>query len=180
MVGVTIALKEDGEVEMTKHNAQNTSASQAFAPTYETFINALNGLPNENELRERLREFVKSGAATARTRSADLHAGATKATAAIENVLVTAVNGVAEANRKVASAALQDIETACLTVDKLVGASSFGEASKTYFDYVVHQNEVGVARAKSAAGYASAKASEALAAFRDSAAKLLPTWLQAA
>jgi hypothetical protein len=165
---------------MAKLNTQDKTASEPLTQGYETFVNALNGLPNENEFRETLRDFVKRSAATARTRSADLHAGATKATGAIENVLVKSMNGVAEANRKIASAALQDVETACLTVDKLVGAGSFGEAYKTYFDYLVHQNEVGVARTKSAASYASAKASEALAAVRDSAAKLVPTWFQAA
>jgi hypothetical protein len=165
---------------MIEQNAQNDSANDAPATTYESLINALNGLHNENELREALREFVKRGAATARSRSADLHAGATKATGAIENVLVQAVSGVAEANRKVANAALQEVETACSTFDKLVGAKSFDEAYKTYVDYLRHQNEVGKTRTKSAASFVSAKASEAFEAFRDGATKFLPTWLQAA
>jgi len=165
---------------MTKHNAQDKTAGEPVAPTYDSFIAALNGLRNESDFRETLREFVKRGAATAKTRSADLHAGATKATGAIETVLVKAVNGVAEVNRKVAGAALQDIETVCSTVDKLVGANSFGEAYKTYFDYLVHQNEVGMARAKSVAGYASAKASEANSAIRDGAAKFVPNWFRVA
>jgi hypothetical protein len=180
MVGVTIALKEDGDSQMTKHSAQNKSADEAPAATYESLVSALSGLHSENELREALREFVKRGATTARNRSADLHAGATKATGAIENVLVQAVSGVAEANRKVANAALQEIETACSTFDKLAGANSFDEAYKTYVDYLRHQNEVGKTRTKSAVGFVTAKASEAFDAFRDSATKFLPTWFRAA
>jgi hypothetical protein len=165
---------------MTEHDAQNNSASGPPAATYEALIVALNGLHNDNEFREALREFVQRGAATARNRSADLHAGATKATGAIEDVLVKAVSGLAEANRKVANAALQEVATACATIDKLAGARSFDEAYKTYFDYLRHQIEVGQARAKSAAGFVSVKASEAFDAFRDSAARFVPTWLRAA
>jgi hypothetical protein len=165
---------------MTEHDAQNKPASDAPAATYESLILALNSLHNENGLGEALREFVQRGAATARNRSADLHAGATKATGAIENVLVKAVSGVAEANRKVASAARQEVEMACSTIDKLAGAKSFEEAYKTYFDFLRYQNEIGQARAKSAAGFVSVKVSEAFDAFRDSAARFVPTWLRAA
>ncbi|HEY1941410.1 MAG TPA: hypothetical protein VGH40_04740 [Roseiarcus sp.] len=165
---------------MIEHNAQNTSASEAPTATYESFIDALNGLHDENKLRDALREFVKRGAATARNRTADLHVRATKTTGAIENALVELVNGVAEANREVANAALQEVETACVAVDKLVGATSFDEARKAYFDYLRHQGEVGAARTRSAAGLVSAKASEAFDAFRDSATKFPPTWFRAA
>jgi hypothetical protein len=179
-VGVTIALNEDGEGQMIEHNAQNQAASEAPTATYESFIDALNGLHDENKLRDALREFVKRGAATAKNRSADLHVGATKATGAIENALVKAVNHVAEANREIANAAFQDVETACLALDKLVGANSLDEARKTYFDFLRHQGEVGAARTRSAAGFVSAKASEAFDAFRDSATKFPPTWFRAA
>jgi hypothetical protein len=165
---------------MTEHGVQNKYASNAPAATYESFVNALNGLHNDIGLGEALREIVKRSATTARGRSADLHAGATKATGAIEHVLVKAVSGVAETNRKVANAALQEIETACATVDKLADAKSFDEVYRTYFDYLRHQNEVGQTRAKIAAGFVSAKASEAFDAFRDSAARFVPTWLRAA
>ena len=165
---------------MTERDAQNKYASDAPAATYESLIIALNGLHNENGLGEALREFFQRGAATARNRSVDLHAGATKATEEIENVLLKAVSAVAEANRKVANAALREVETACVTIDKLAGATSFEEAYETYFDYLRHQNEIGQVRAKSAAAFASVKASAAFDAFRDSVARFVPTWLRAA
>jgi hypothetical protein len=164
---------------MTNQDTQTKSAGETTTATYESFINALNGLQSEGELRDALRELVKRGAATARSRGSDLHAETTKATGAIENVLVKAVNGVAETNRKIADAALQDIETACSSLEKLAGAKSFEEAYRAYADYLHHQNEVGVARAKSTAAYVSAKTSEAFDAVRDSATKLVP-WLKAA
>jgi hypothetical protein len=165
---------------MTEHNEQNKSASATTAGTYETFINALEGLSNENEFRDALRDFVKRGAETAKSRSAELHTGATKATAAIENALIRTVTGLADANRKVANAALQEVGTTCAMVDKLVGAGSIEEASKAYFDYLRHQNEVGLSHVRAVAGFATAKSSEAFESFREGAATLLPMWLRGA
>lgn len=181
VVGVTIALKEDGESQMIEHQSEQTkSATEASAATYESLINTLDGLHNEGELRDALREFVKRSAAAARNRSADLHAGATKVTGAIESALVKTVNGVADVNRKVVDAAYQEVEAAWSAVDKVVGAKSFDEAYKAYVDFLRHQNEAGMARAKSAAGFVSARASEAFDTLRDSAMKFLPTWVRAA
>ena len=166
---------------MTEHrNAQTKSATEAPAASYELLMNALESLHSDSELRDALREFVKRGAATARNRSADLHAGVTKATVAIESALVKAVGGVAEVNRKVVDASFQEVETTLSALDRLAGANSFDEAYKVYVDYLRHQNGVGVARAKSAAGFVTAKASEVFDNVRDSATKLLPTWLRAA
>ena len=162
---------------MTKH--QNAQAD-APAATYESLMNALKGLHGKSEIRDALREFFKRNAATAKARSGDLHAGVTKATGVIESVLVKAVNGVAEVNRNVVDAAHQEIETAFSAVDKLIEAKSFDEAYRTYVNYLLGQNEVRVARAKSAASFVSAKASESFDALRDSAAKLTPNWLRAA
>jgi hypothetical protein len=166
---------------MIEHQSEQTkSATEASAATYESLINTLDGLHNEGELRDALREFVKRSAAAARNRSADLHAGATKVTGAIESALVKAVSDVAEVNRKFVDAAYQEVETACTVVDKMAGAKSFDEAYKAYVDHLRRQNEVGVARAKSATGFVSARATEAFENLRDSATKLLPTWLRAA
>jgi hypothetical protein len=180
MVGVTMAPKEDGERQMTKH--QNTHAEPAEAPaaTHLALMDALDGLQNDMEFREAVREFVKRSAATARDRSAHLHSAATKATGAIETALVTAVSEIAKANREIVNATYLEIETAFSTVDKLAGAKSFNEAYRTYIAYLRHQHEVGVARAKSATGFASAKASEAFDALRNRATQLLPTWFRAA
>jgi hypothetical protein len=145
-----------------------------------SLMNALDGLHNDYELRETLREFAKRNAATAKDRAAHLHAAATKATGVIENALVKAVSEVVTTNRKVVDAAYQEIDTAFSAVDKLVGAKSFEEAFKTYVEYLRHQNEVDVARAKSAVGSASAKVSEAFDAHRSRATQFLPKLFRAA
>jgi hypothetical protein len=181
MVGVTMAPKEDGERQMTKHqNTHAEPANEAPAATHLALTDALDGLQNDMEIREAVREFVKRSAATARDRSAHLHSAATKATGAIETALVTAVSEVAKANREIVNAAYQEIETAFSTVDKLAGAKSFDEAYRTYIAYLRHQHEVGVARAKSVTGFASAKTSEAFEALRDRTTQFLPTWFRAA
>jgi hypothetical protein len=51
---------------MTEHGVQNKYASNAPAASYESFVNALNGLHNDIGLGEALREFVKRSATTAR------------------------------------------------------------------------------------------------------------------
>lgn len=181
VVGVTIAPKEDGEIQMTKHqNTPAQPANEAPAATHLSLTNALDGLQNDLEFRDALREIVKRSTATARDRSAHLQAAATKATGAIENALVKTVSEVAKANREVVNATCQEIETAFSTVEKLAGAKSVDEAFRTYVEYLRHQNEVGVARAKSVAGFASAKATEAFDALREQATQLLPMWFRAA
>ena len=162
---------------MTEHQNIN---SQSASATYASLMNALDGLHNGREVGDRLREFAKRSAAIAKNGGADLHAGATKATATVENALVKAVGEIADANRTVLNAAYQEVEAACTAFDTLAGAKSFEEAYKVYADYLRQRGEVGVARAKNVAGFASAKASEAFEALRDGAAKVLPTRVQAA
>jgi hypothetical protein len=143
-------------------------------------MKAIDGLQSTSEFQQSVREFVKRSAASAKDHSADLHAGAQKVTSAIERVLVKAVSGIADANRKVVDAAYEDVDTALLAIDKLAGAKSFAEAYQIYVDYLRRQSEIGLTRAKNVADFVNATASEGFHVLRDGAAKIVPTLSRAA
>ena len=156
------------------------SPIEACAATYESLAKALGGLQNKLEVPEAAREFVKRSAAAAKDRSNDLHAGASKVTGAIEEVLVGAVNGLADANRKIVDAVYQDAGAAFAAIDKLAGAQSLSDAYEVYVDYLREQTNVGVGRAQAAVSFVSAKASEGFDVARNGLAKVLPVRSQAA
>jgi hypothetical protein len=156
------------------------SPVEAGVVTYESLVKALGALPNKFEIPEAAREFVKRGAAAAKDRSSDLYAGANKVTGAVEEALVGAVNGLADVNRKLVDIAYQDAETMFAAIDKLAGAQSLTDAYEVYVDYLRQQTNVSIARAKSAASFVSAKASEGFDALRDGIAKVVPVRSHAA
>ena len=156
------------------------SPIEACATTYESLAKALGGLQNKFEIPEAAREFVKRTAAAAKDRSTNLQAGANKMTGAIEEALVGAVTGMADVNRKVVEAAYQDAEATFAAIDKLAGAQSLTDAYEFYVDYLRQQGNVAAARAKSAATFVSAKASEGFDTLRDGIAKVMPVRSQAA
>jgi hypothetical protein len=129
---------------------------------------------------ERQIDSVKRGVAAAKERSSDLHAGANKVTGAVEEALVGAVNGLADVNRKLVDIAYQDAEAMFAAIDRLAGAQSFTDAYEVHGDYLRQQTNVSVARAKSAASFVSAKASEGFDALRDGIAKVVPVRSHAA
>jgi hypothetical protein len=166
---------------MTKHQKWTPeSPIEAYATTYEALAKALGGLQSKFEIPDAAREFVKRTAAAAKDGSADLHAGANKLTGAIEEALVGAVNGVADVNRKVVETAYQDAEAMLAAIDKLAGAQSLTEAYEVYVDYLRQQGNVVGTRAKNAASFVSAKASEGFDALRDGITKVMPARSRAA
>lgn len=160
---------------MAEHqNSTPESPIEAHTKTYESFLKAFGGLANKFEIPEAAREFVKRGTAAAKHRSTDLRAGANKVTGAIEEALVGAVNDMADINRQIVDAAYQDAEASFAAIDRLAGAKSLAEAYQVCADYVRQQREVGVDRAKRAAGFVSAKTSEAFHALQEGFAKAMP------
>jgi hypothetical protein len=155
------------------------SPTETCATTYESLVKALDGLQNKFEIPEAAREFVMRSAATAKDRSTDLHVGVNKVTGAIEEALVSVVSGIADLNRKIVDATYQDAEAAFAAIEKLAGSKTLTEAYQLYVDYLCRQSEVGVARAKSAAGFVSAKGSEGFNTLRDGIVKLMPLRSQA-
>ena len=165
---------------MTKHEKWTEWPTQAYAAAYESLAAALDGFQNKFEVQETAREFVKRSAATAKDRSGDLHTGANKATDAVENALVNAVNGLAEVNRKTVEAMYQDAQSVFAAIDNLADAQSFAQAYKVYVDYLRQQTKVSVGRVEATGSFASAKASEGFHALRDGIEKVLPVRWQAA
>ena len=156
------------------------SPIEACATTYESLAKALGGLQNKFEVPEAAREFVKRSTAAAKDRSTGLHAGANKVTGAIEETLVGAVNGLAEANRKIADAVYQDSQTAFAAIDKLAGAQSLTDAYDVYVDYLRDQTNVGIARVEGTVNFVGAKAAEGFHPLRNGLAKMTPAGSHAA
>jgi len=163
-----------------QQNLTPESPIEASARTYEALVKALGGLENRFEIPQAAREFVKRGAAAAKDRSTDLRVGADKVTGAIEAALLSAVNAMADFNRKIVDAAHQDAEASLAAIDRLASAKSLAEAYQVSADYLREQREVGVARAKSVAQFASTKTSESFQAVQDGFAKVMPTKSQVA
>jgi hypothetical protein len=169
------------ENQMTKQQKwMPESPFEACAATYGSLAKALDGLQNKFEMPEAAREFVKRGAAAAKDRSSDLHAGANRVTGAVEDVLVGAVNGLADLNRKIIDATHQDLNAAFAAIDKLPSAESLTDVYETYVDYLRQQGDIGVTRATDAASFVSAKASEGFDRLHNGIAKFVPVRSQAA
>jgi hypothetical protein len=165
---------------MTKHEKWTEWPTQAYAAAYESLASTLDGFQNKFEVPETAREFVKRSAATAKDRSSDLHTGANKVTDAVEKAFVSAVNGLAEVNRKTVEALYQDTQSVFAAIDKLADAQSLSQAYRVYLDYLRQQTKVNLARVEATASFASTKASEGFGAFRDGIEKVLPLRSKAA
>jgi phasin len=96
------------------------------------------------------RDFVKKAAVTAKERATTFHAGAEKATTAVEQTLVTAVGEVAKMTRQAQQAAYEDAQAFFSGVDQLASAKSVGEAVQIYVDYMRNRSDVALARARTA------------------------------
>jgi hypothetical protein len=96
------------------------------------------------------RDFVKKAAATAKERATTFHAGANKATTAIEQTMVTAVGEVAKLTRQAQQAAYEDAQAFLSGVDQLASAKCVGEAVQIYVDYMRNRSDVAIARAPTA------------------------------
>ena len=165
---------------MTKHEKWTEWPTQAYAAAYKSLAAALDGFQNKFEVPETAREFVKRSAANAKDRSSDLHTSANKVTGAVEKALVSAVNGLAEVNRKTVEALYQDAQSVFAAIDNLADAQSLFQAYKVYLDYLRQQTKVNLARAEATASFASTKASEGFGALREGIEKVLPLRWQAA
>jgi hypothetical protein len=96
------------------------------------------------------RDFVRKAAAAAKERATTFHAGADKATTAVEQTLVTAVGEVAKLTRQAQQAAYEDAQAFFSGVDQLVSAKRVGEAVQIYVDYMRNRSEVAMARGRAA------------------------------
>jgi phasin len=125
------------------------TVKDAFAPVTE----AIKSIQAKIEVPEAARDFVKRAAGTAKDRAADVHAGAGKATDAIESAAATYVSEVARISRNVQQAMYRDAEAFFAGIDKLASAKSIGEAFQIQTDMVRERGEVALARTKATGEY---------------------------
>jgi hypothetical protein len=148
--------------------------------TYASIVKALSDLQDKFEIPQAAREFVKRSAETARDRASDVHAGAHKVTGAIEGAVINAVSGVADINRELYKAGLQDTQATFTAVEKLAGAKSLAEGYQLYVDFLRERAEVGMSRAKNLAEFVSDKAADGYKSVQDGFAKVANVSKQAA
>jgi hypothetical protein len=148
--------------------------------TYSSIVKALSDMQDKFEIPEAAREFVKRSAETARDRASDVHAGAHKVTGAIEGAVINAVTGVADINRELFKAALQDTQATFTAVEKLAGAKSLAEGYQLYVDFLRERAEVGMSRAKTLAEFVNDKAADGYKTVQDGFSKVANFSKQAA
>ena len=140
----------------------------------DAIVNAFSGLQGKMKMPEAAREFVTRSTATAKERAAELHAGASSVTGAVEGAIVNAVSGVADVNRTLLEAAHQDAEAGLVAIEKLAGAASLAEAYQLHVDYLRERGEVGATRIQSLAELVSAKVSDGVKTVHDRFATVSP------
>lgn len=129
----------------TETNSVLNGFKDAFAPVTDAFKNL--------EVPESAREFVKKTASTAKERTADLHAGSEKVTAAIESAVSGSVNEAVKISRSIQQAMFEDAGSFFAGIDKLASAKSLNEAVQIQADMVRASGELFVSRAKSSTEY---------------------------
>src|SRR3981081_4480203 len=103
----------------TETNSVLNTVKEAFAPV----TDALKNLQNL-DVPEAAREFVKKTANTAKDRTADLHAGSEKVTAAIETAVADSVSEAAKISRNIQQALYQDAEAFFSGIEQLGSLNS--------------------------------------------------------
>src|SRR5262249_39795021 len=156
-----------------KQNARKTApAAETDSCAYQSLLGALSGLSRGFEFPESAREFVTRSTATAKERAAAMHDGAHKVVGGIESVIIDAVTGAAELNRKLIGAAHEDAGAALAAIDKLAGAKSAAEAYQLSVDYWRERGEIGVARGRNATAFLNEKLSNGLKAVQAGVARV--------
>jgi phasin len=117
------------------------------------------------------RDFVKKAAEAAKERATTFHANAEKATANVEQTLVSAVGEVAKLTRQAQQAAYEDAEAFFAGVGKLAAAQSVGEAVQVYVDYLRGRADVATARTRAAGDYVGKLWADGAKTVQDNVAK---------
>jgi hypothetical protein len=124
-------------------------AKQAFQP----FADAFKNLQDKAQVPEAARDFVKRVATDATVRAENIHAGAEKATSAIETAVADQINEAAKVSRNIQQALLDDTKAFFAGIEKLAAATSLNEAFQIQSDMVRARTDVAVSRARATADY---------------------------
>ena len=144
------------------------SVEDAFAP----MVEAVKSAQEKIQIPEAARDFVKRSAETAKERAADVHAGAEKATSAIQTAATDAVTGVADFSRKLQAASYDDATAFFSSITKIASAKSLSEAYQMHIDYLRERNDVNIERAKAIAESVSKSLSETAQKAQENLSKL--------
>lgn len=125
----------------TKKTVRKPKAVEAEAQVAET----------ANKTIETAREYAHRAAEAVLERATSLHAGAEKATDAIETAAVDSVESLAKVSREIQNAIFDDAKAAIAAFEKTASAHSVGDAVRVQADYVRTQFDVNVTRAKTVA-----------------------------
>ncbi len=126
------------------------NAQDAVKTGMDRMADAAKSVQGRMEIPEAARDFVKRQADQARERAAEMHAGSSKATDAMENVATKTVSGLAKLSREWQIAAYEDAAALFNTVGKIAGAKSVEEAFQVQVDYVRERSEANLARMRTA------------------------------
>ncbi|MFV0280489.1 MAG: phasin family protein [Rhodoblastus sp.] len=125
-----------------------------------------------NKTFEAAREYAQRAAGTALERATSLHAGAEKATAAVESAAVESVASLAKASREIQGAMFDDAKAAIAAFEKTVAAKSLDDAFRVQADYYRAQFDVNVSRAKTVGALVAQAAQESAKRAQDNIVKL--------
>ncbi|MDE2365089.1 MAG: phasin family protein [Hyphomicrobiales bacterium] len=124
------------------------------------------------EFQTAARDYAHRAAEAALERATSIHAGAEKATSAIEVAASTAVESAAKAAREIQNAMFDDAKAAVAAFEKTIAAGSVGEAVRVQSDYYRAQLDVNVTRVKTVAGLVAEAAKTGAKTAQDNFARL--------
>ncbi len=132
-----------------KAAAQKTAAHKTAAR--KPASKKLDAAAHSPEFAETARGYALRAAEAALERATSVHAGAEKATGAIEAAATGSVAVLAKLSRDAQGAIFDDAKAAIAAFEKTVSAHSVGDAVRVQADYFRAQLDVNVTRAKTAA-----------------------------
>ena len=139
----------------------------------DTMSEAFESVNAKMEIPAAARDFVKRGAAAAQERTAELHESLSGATARAENLATAAVTDYADFTRAIFGACLANMRHALTTVEKVAGATSFGEAVQIQSDFVRESAAANYERAREAAEAVRARFADGAKSFQDEVSTLV-------
>ncbi|MGN6286287.1 MAG: phasin family protein [Afipia sp.] len=143
------------------------AVKNAFAPVTDVLKNL-----NNVEVPEAARDFVKRAVGTAKDRTAEIHDGSAKVTAAIETAVADSVAETAKITRNIQQAFYQDAEALFAGIDKLASAKSLNEAFQIQTELLRTHGEVVASRTRAATEYLGKFAAESAKTAQDNFAKV--------
>lgn len=152
---------------MTTNSNLFDTVKNTFAPVSDALKNIQNV-----DVPEAARDFAKRAAGTAKDRAADIHAGAEKVTASVEQLVAGSLSETSKISRNLRQAMYEDAVAFFNGIEKLASAKSVGEAFQINTDLLRAQGEVLVSRAKATTEYVGNVLTESAKTTQDNLSKV--------